>query len=411
MDAHNIQRDVIRFFWSPKNRYWKRKAQEIIKLVQAFSSTSFGKALGDQGELLADSAFFNAGFALRAKTVREWSGKKWQGSGHNLDRVYERDGIAYGAEIKNTLKYIPADELRAKIAMCRFLGLRPIVIARSLPAHYIYQLDRAGGFGVIVGKQLYPFGYEDLAEQVRERLGSKVECSRAIEQGRIKVFLDWHEQNVKGIPRIIKPTRRKQEYGRDVMVENAKEAVRELFRARSTDVFYDQQLQVLLEERPHRFSTGSRPQRFGKCVLVARCAQKLFLSNTHELCEYDFDSQRPEKNVIISPVFQVFLRTPINTNYASGPYLPGWSPATRPGWAAALSGDIRAYGHAQLDTLRISVQSGLGAGCGSHVDLMRPCSWSVGPVLAWMLGVIFASLPWRPRPEGHRVRQIALTLL
>src|SRR6266851_2692189 len=73
MDAENIQRDIIRFFWSPKNRYWKRKAREIIKLVQAFSSTSFGKALGDQGELLADSAFFNAGFALRAKTAREWS--------------------------------------------------------------------------------------------------------------------------------------------------------------------------------------------------------------------------------------------------------------------------------------------------------------------------------------------------
>ena len=72
--------------------------------------------------------------------------------------------------------------------MCSFLELRPIIVARSRPSHYIYQLDRAGGFGIIVGKQLYPFGHEDLAQQVRDRLGFKAECSRAIESGRIKAI-------------------------------------------------------------------------------------------------------------------------------------------------------------------------------------------------------------------------------
>jgi hypothetical protein len=198
--------------------------------------------LGDQGELLADAAFFNSGFALGARTVRAWKGKEWRVTGHNLDRVYERNGIAYGAEIKNTLKYIPREELRIKIAMCKFLDLRPVVIARSLPSHYIYQLDQAGGFGIIVGRQLYPFGYEALAEQVRERLGFKVECSRAIEHGRIKVFLDWHEQNLRGIPRVIKPTQHRQRGQQDVMVQRTKDAIRELFRSRPTEVFYEQQL-------------------------------------------------------------------------------------------------------------------------------------------------------------------------
>jgi len=173
-----IQGQIIRFFWSKKNRYWKRRARQIVRLVEQFSESSFGKALGDQGELLADAAFFDQNFALRAKTVRSWNRKDWRETGHNLDRIYERDGIAYGVEIKNTLKYISAEEIRIKISMCRFLGLRPVVIARSLPSHYIYQLDRAGGFGLIIGKQLYPFGHEALAQQVRERLGFKAECSR-----------------------------------------------------------------------------------------------------------------------------------------------------------------------------------------------------------------------------------------
>jgi hypothetical protein len=49
---------------------------------------------------------FNSGFVLRGKTVASWNGKDWKQTGHNLDRIYERDRIADGVEIKNTLKYI-----------------------------------------------------------------------------------------------------------------------------------------------------------------------------------------------------------------------------------------------------------------------------------------------------------------
>ena len=44
----------------------------------------------------------------------------------NLDRVFERDGIPYGAEIKNTLAYIDRGELHVKLRMCFYLGLRPL---------------------------------------------------------------------------------------------------------------------------------------------------------------------------------------------------------------------------------------------------------------------------------------------
>jgi hypothetical protein len=246
--------EIIRFFWSKKNRYWKNSARKIVKLVEQFSGPSFGHALGDQGEILADTAFFNHDFRIRARNVRSWNQKEWKQTGHNLDRVYERDGITYGVEIKNTLKYISAEELKIKILICNFLGLRPIVVARALPAHYIYQLDAARGFALIVGKQHYPFGHDTLAQQVREQRGYKVECSRAIEEGRLRAFIQWHENNVKQIPRAIPPTHhRKQSGGRDPMIDAAKTKLMEFFKSRPNEVFYDQQLQILMEEKPFRF--------------------------------------------------------------------------------------------------------------------------------------------------------------
>jgi hypothetical protein len=161
--------------------------------VRQFSTNDFARGLGHQGEVLADLAMLNAGFKLSAKKVRTWKDKTWAVSNHDLDRVYERDGISYGCEIKNTLGYIPSDELRIKIRICRYLGLTPLVIARSLPTHYMNQLFNSGGLGWIIGKQLWPFGHESLAEQVRRELGYRISCAPSIEEGAITRFLKAHE--------------------------------------------------------------------------------------------------------------------------------------------------------------------------------------------------------------------------
>lgn len=178
----------IRFFWLPRKRYWRHDALKTLEVVRQFSNSEFGHALGRQGELLADLAMMEQGFSVRSKKVRTWNGREWTFTGHDLDRVYERDGIEFGCEIKNTLGYIPKDELIVKLQMCKALGLRPLVIARSLPPHYVNMLYRAGGLGWIIGKQLYPFGYEKLAEEVRRELGFRVSCAPGIEAGAVERF-------------------------------------------------------------------------------------------------------------------------------------------------------------------------------------------------------------------------------
>jgi hypothetical protein len=146
----------IRFYASARNRYFTRRAKAVIKLVQEFAAPAFTEALGRHGELMFSAALASAGFMPVAEKVRSYNGTHWTTTGHDLDFVFERDGIAYGAEIKNTLPYIPRQELAAKVAMCQHLGLRPLFIVRFAPKSYIEEVRQLGGFTLVVKYQLYP---------------------------------------------------------------------------------------------------------------------------------------------------------------------------------------------------------------------------------------------------------------
>jgi hypothetical protein len=102
---------TISFYHATAHCYWRRQAQEVIALVAQFSAPAFTAGLGAQGELLFDAALPTVGFLPKGRKVRSYGDNEWTETDHDLDRVFERDGVAYGAEIKNTLKYIPRDEL------------------------------------------------------------------------------------------------------------------------------------------------------------------------------------------------------------------------------------------------------------------------------------------------------------
>jgi hypothetical protein len=184
-----VQGVPIRCFWAKGNRYWKRQAAKVINLVRRFSDATFARAIGFQGELLVDATLPRAAFVPVDRNVRSFNGKTWTATGHDLDRVVSRHGIHYGVEIKNTLPYIPRDELRIKLAMCKYLGLMPLFISRMAPKNYNYQIIQQGGVSWILGSQFYPFGYQDLAQRVRVELQLPVECPARIEDGAISRLL------------------------------------------------------------------------------------------------------------------------------------------------------------------------------------------------------------------------------
>jgi hypothetical protein len=183
---------IIKLYHGTAHRYWRRQAQQVIALVSQFFDPAFTAGLGAQGEQMFDAALPTVGFLPTARKVRAYRGKEWNETEHDLDRVFERDGIAYGTEIKNTLKYIPHEELTVKIKMCRHLGLRPLFIVRAAAKSYINEVRLVGGFTLVFKYQLYPFGQKVFADQVRAALRLPVDCPVRIADGTTQRFLNWH---------------------------------------------------------------------------------------------------------------------------------------------------------------------------------------------------------------------------
>jgi hypothetical protein len=139
-----------------------------------------------------DAALPTVGFMPRGCDVRSCAGKSWTTTSHDLDRLFERDGVTYEAEIKNTLPYIPLDELRTKLSMCDFFGIKPMFIVRMAPKSYIEEVRRRGGYTLVFKYQLYPHGYADFAARVRQRLHLPVDSPARIAQGTTERLLKWH---------------------------------------------------------------------------------------------------------------------------------------------------------------------------------------------------------------------------
>ena len=187
----------LRFYFHRRNRYWKRRAAEIRKLVQSFSDQAFTSALGIQGELLTDAGLPRAGFKPVALNVNSWAERAWQTTRHDLDRIFERDGVYYGTEIKNRLGYIPLEEFRAKLQMCDHLNLTPLFIARMMPKTYIQDVHAAGGFCLLMKYQFYPVSHRPLAIAVRQELKLPVDCPTRLEDGTLERLLRWHEAKIR----------------------------------------------------------------------------------------------------------------------------------------------------------------------------------------------------------------------
>jgi hypothetical protein len=189
---------TITMYRAVGHRYWRRQAEEIIELVSRFSDPAFTAALGAHGELMFDAALPGGGFMPAGRKVRSYGGRTWTETGHDLDRIFERDGIAYGTEIKNSLSYMDRGELGVKLRMCSHLGVRPLFIVRMAPKNYINEVGKQGGFTLVFKYQLYPFGQKAFADAVRARLGLWTDCPARIGEGTVQRFLKWHLRKLKG---------------------------------------------------------------------------------------------------------------------------------------------------------------------------------------------------------------------
>jgi hypothetical protein len=193
--------DITAHMYVPRrHRYPRRQIGEVIRLIAEFSQPTFTRALGQHGEMLADGAFAHTGFRILKTKVTEVDGRRWTQTKHDLDRLIERDGVRYGIEIKNQLGYIDQTEFQVKMLMCHHFGVRPMFIARMMPKSYIYEVQKAGGFALILRNQHYPLLAGDLATRVRNRLKLPVLSIRGLPDTTFHRFETWHERNLGNRP-------------------------------------------------------------------------------------------------------------------------------------------------------------------------------------------------------------------
>jgi hypothetical protein len=186
----------IKLVWHKSYRFYKRSAVQLIRLVEEYSTPIMGATLGLQGEIMILEAFARNRFLVGGRNTSEYNEKLWSRTGHDLDFILERDGIAYGVEVKNTLGYMDKREFDIKVQICQSLGIRPLFVVRMMPKTWIYELNVIGGFALILKYQLYPWSHHELAKRVAKELGLPVDAPKAIEEGTMTRFLRWHKKLV-----------------------------------------------------------------------------------------------------------------------------------------------------------------------------------------------------------------------
>ena len=182
----------IALFWHRGYRYYRRGATAVAQLVEEYSDPNIGGALGLQGEAMVLEGLARRQFVMIGRKVQEYKGRQWAESGHDLDFAFERDGRAYGIEVKNTLGYPDYDEFKLKTELATELGLVPMWCSRMLPKSWVNELNKVGGFALILKYQLYPWGHRELARRVADELGLPVDAPRSLAEGTMDRFVQWH---------------------------------------------------------------------------------------------------------------------------------------------------------------------------------------------------------------------------
>ena len=183
-----------RYFIHKSNRYPKRRIGKVEKLIAEYSYDTITRSCGHRAEDLFCSGLALKGFLPKDKKVRSNGGIKWTKTGHDLDFVFEKDGVAYGCEIKNTLGYIDKEELLIKLEMCEHLQLKPLFIMRWSPKTYNKMIIEKGGFALIFKSQIYEMSQKTLVERLKAELDLPVDCPKAIPDGIMERFARWHER-------------------------------------------------------------------------------------------------------------------------------------------------------------------------------------------------------------------------
>ena len=174
-----------------KYRYYKREETRLLDLIGRFSDPAVTSAIGARLEDLTLDGFARQQFVLIARNTRQYRDREWDASNHDLDFIFERDGLALGIECKNTLSYIDPQELDTKLSLCDHLGITPVFVVRAMPKSWIEEVRQRAGFTLVLSWWLFPPLLTSLANDIRSVLDYRVGTPIALEDGTMRRFTNW----------------------------------------------------------------------------------------------------------------------------------------------------------------------------------------------------------------------------
>ena len=163
-----------------------------LKLIESFSDPQVTRIIGKHLQYLFKSELRVNQFTIICQDCNEFQGKKWTETGHDLDFIAtHHKGFSIGVECKNTLPYIPKDELYIKIRMCEYLGIKPVFVVRWVPKSYIHEVYMQGGFCLLFEFQLYPLAYDDRADKITQSFNLPIKVMAEIRADAQIRFSNW----------------------------------------------------------------------------------------------------------------------------------------------------------------------------------------------------------------------------
>lgn len=187
--------EELRALFHRSHRYPRRQIARLRALVAEYSNAEKNHGIGEYCEDLVERAFFRSGFRFVGQKVRILDGREWTKSNHDLDFVFERDGLRYGIEVKNTLGYSNlGEEVQPKIELALHLGCQPLFVARMLPKAWNHAIIEAKGRVLLFGWQLHPKTNQGIVLRMHEELGLPVKVARDLPEGDMQRFLAAHQK-------------------------------------------------------------------------------------------------------------------------------------------------------------------------------------------------------------------------
>jgi len=187
----------IIFICKKGRRYVSSEIKKRLKIIERYSDDELNDGCGKYAELLFEHVFENNRFKIISRKSRTYRGKRWKKSKKNLDFIIEKDGCAYGVEVKNTFDYMPQDEFEEKLDMCKYLGILPLFPVRFASPQQHEMMEEAGGLALVFKTRIFPPGNQKLVTEIWNNFRLPVNVWYAVSTPVESIFLSYHRRSRK----------------------------------------------------------------------------------------------------------------------------------------------------------------------------------------------------------------------